>query len=130
MYVMDVREDGGDFFRKRLAWEWQSMYQKMAHEIARRAIGFKDYFVTRYYPFVSRGKWGSYSDTLQLTLYVDIFVTQHKDVVIPDFRYEYVDNKPRAIEWRCGHCSSPNEISARQCTQCGAPRALLIQEMR
>lgn len=36
----------------------------------------------------------------------------------------------RTVEWICEYCHSPNETSKRFCSQCGAPRALLIQEMK
>ena len=81
-------------------------------------------------------RWGMFID---LVLYYELFVTPTRNamVYIPEIVYEPVraswkldgDVNRRPIEWRCGHCTTPNPMEERSCTQCGAPRALLIQEM-
>lgn len=113
-----------------LQHEWVDMYRKLSYEVARRAIGRNDWLLVRYYPYIVRkDDPRTISALIELTLVCDIFVAPHKDVVIPEFRYEIIDNKPKAIEWRCGYCNSPNKVEDRHCTQCGSARALLIQEM-
>lgn len=38
--------------------------------------------------------------------------------------------KKDIVEWMCGHCQTPNDIPQKLCTQCGAPRAKLLHELK
>jgi uncharacterized OB-fold protein len=64
---------------------------------------------------------------IMLRLDYEIIVTSTHPIVLPVFKYS---EEGKMIEWRCGYCSSPNVPEKRHCSQCGAPRALLIQEMQ
>lgn len=54
-----------------------------------------------------------------------VFVSPTQNVVIPTVVWDNGVIK----EWRCGHCETPHDFKHRYCTQCGAPRAQLIQEI-
>jgi hypothetical protein len=109
-----------------LQHSWERLYHDISYELMKRTIGRKDYFVTRFVPRMrdSENGWG-----IVLELLVDCFVAQTKNVYIPEIVYERSGIYTVIKEWRCGYCSSPNEMKERHCTQCGSPRALLIQEM-
>ena len=109
----------GDFIRS----VWQKLYERVLHEVAGMMLGREEYFVIRFVP-----KWFTdyEKNEYRFSVIAEIMQALEKSVVMPKFIY---DNQCRLIEWRCGYCNSPNEVKSRHCTQCGAPRALLIQEM-
>lgn len=107
---------------------WQIMYEKAVREVTAIIMGRTEHFLCRYIPKVY-SNMGAYTATPGLTLRViyEIMVCQTSNIVIPTFVYPEASRQP--VEWRCGYCTSPNQIHDRHCTQCGAPRALLIQEI-
>jgi len=107
-----------------LFYEWRRAYQQAMLHITKQIIGRKEYFVFRFFPKLVNDYREDFCVNLELSW--DIFAAPTKNIVIPEFTY--IDNHP--VEWKCGACTSPNEIKERHCTQCGSPRALLIQEMR
>ena len=67
--------------------------------------------------------------TTDLLYTMEVFAMPTRNMVIPELVYDTFD-EPRVVEWRCGHCKTPNAMEERLCTQCGAPRALLVQELK
>lgn len=105
---------------------WQRLYDQLAKQIMRKTIGRKEYFVTRFIPHMKDEQ--GYMIILELR--AECFVAPTRNVYIPEIIYTPTSmgwNKMK--EWRCGYCRSPNEMESRHCTQCGSPRALLLQEM-
>ena len=103
--------------------QWRRLYEGAVRKVTDLIMGKTDHFVVRYLPIISKDLIGN----IELEVTYEIMCVQNRDVVIPIFTYSETSHS--VIEWRCGHCASPNEIKERHCTQCGAPRALLIQEM-
>lgn len=67
--------------------------------------------------------------TTDLLYTMEVFVMPTRNAYIPELVYDVFD-EPKVVEWRCGHCKTPNVMEDRLCTQCGAPRALLVQELK
>lgn len=111
-----------DDMERYVAYNWRKLYIDIWNHITTCTIGQSYWVTTKFYPEVLRGTY-----TLDLCLFVDIFVSPTNKVVVPEFIYSSWGHEP--IEWRCGYCRSPNRVEERHCTQCGSPRALLIQEM-
>lgn len=100
---------------------WKSIYENAVREVTNIIMGRREHFVCRYIPTVLKEFYG-----IRFRVVYEIMVCQTKEFIIPTFKYSEGNE---IIEWRCGYCSSPNEKKARHCSQCGAPRALLIQEL-
>lgn len=106
---------------------WDRLYEQAIRHVTNIIVGRDEYFVVRYIPMILSQPFDYY---VSFRVSFEIFVAQSKNMTIllpPTFVYSPVTGQIK--EWRCGHCQSPNEMSARHCTQCGAPRAKLIQEM-
>lgn len=127
-----------DFSEKEeyLAYAWKRMYQQLTLKVAELMVGRDEYFVLKFIPIV-QNDYGDYiGEKYIMSLYVDITVAQSRNVVIPEFVYDPISLTPKIVEWRCGHCHMPNPMEAKYCGEigehphgCGAPRALLIQEL-
>jgi hypothetical protein len=105
---------------------WSHLYHEAIGAVTNVIMGRTEHFVVRYIPSIIREMCG-----IQFIVKYEIVVCPTRtfvvqDIYIPTFEY---DHRGQLIEWRCGHCTSPNPVEKRHCTQCGAPRALLIQEM-
>lgn len=109
-----------------LARIWRKMYEDLLARIARITIGRDEYFVIKFHP-MTEYRGNMFMSKLQLG--ADILVADTKNVVIPTILWDNSGGNFRMKEWRCGYCNSPNELKERHCTQCGATRAKLIQEM-
>ena len=106
-----------------LKYVWLDMFHKASMNVAMISLSLPDdRLVIKYKPYVHRDIW----ETI-LGLRLEITIVQTVNVVMPEFIYEPHSNK--LIEFRCGHCTTPNPIERTTCSQCGAPRAKLIQEM-
>lgn len=126
IYPHDLLEyDRREYFEEAIAYHWEAMYEDVIRRIARLTSGKTNYFVTRFIPRMTE----SNSLGIVLELLVDCFVAPTRNVYIPEIVYENVGDFSQIKEWRCGYCRSPNKMGERHCTQCGSPRALLIQEM-
>jgi hypothetical protein len=118
-----------------------NLYRALFAKILKLIEGRKEYLTFKadlvVKPVSNDFKYGGM--LIDLVLYYELFVTPSRAtaVYIPEIRYDAVpqswspgcEMKRTPIEWRCGHCTTPNPMERRTCTQCGAPRALLIQEM-
>lgn len=113
--------DGNIEFRVQNIWE--GIYFNAIHKVTSLIMGRQEHFVVRYIPELLHDM-----DFLILRVVYEVMVAHTRDVVIPTFVYE--EHTTKVIEWRCGYCGVPNEIKHKTCCKCGAPRALLIQEMR
>lgn len=114
-----------------LQWAWEDLYKSASIHVMKASMSVTDgWIVYKLYPVIRRG--GQILDSyMEFILYMDLFIANTRDVVIPEFRY--VDNRP--VEWRCSGCATINPIEARYCGQvgqwthgCGRPRAFLVQE--
>lgn len=105
------------------SYEWVKMYQQVTLKIAKMMMGEDHWYVLKFYPQILHQVNG-----ITMNLYCDINVAMTQNVIVPEYIYENQNSMP--IEWRCGHCQSVNEMKERHCTQCGAPRTMLIQEMK
>jgi hypothetical protein len=109
---------------------WDRMYRQYADYIVSITIGRDDWLVHKATAEASWMPYESYFPAIRLRLYVDMFVAPTRQVYVPEIVWEYsAFGGYHAKEWRCGYCKSPNEMKERHCTQCGSPRAKLIQEM-
>ena len=110
---------------------WDDLYTDVFRKLALYIIGKPDYFFTRFVPrMYTERSVNMYEDGVVLELITEIFVAPTRNIFIPEFVYEPVaSGMSRMVEWRCGYCRSPNELRDRHCSQCGSPRAVLIQEM-
>lgn len=108
---------------------WLRLYKQANEVLTQLMIGREDYLAVRITPQVLNLPQTFDYVRLKLRLLVDVFWVNTPNVVLPTLVYDEGWDKAELIEWRCGYCQAPNEMMARTCTQCGAPRALLIQEM-
>ena len=109
-----------------LDYAWEQLYRKAADTIISITFGRDDYLVSRIRPLVD--PYGAQSfRMITLGLRMELFFAQTERVIIPEMVYEPNTNK--VIEWRCGYCGVPNKPDERTCVKCGAPRALLLQEL-
>lgn len=104
---------------------WQKMYGKAIMQISGIVMGKENYYIVRFYPRIISSS--AYEPCIRLELNYSIMVAPQKEMIIPIWSYE--PHTGKIIEWRCGYCNTANEKIVKFCTQCGAPRALLIQEM-
>ena len=102
------------------------MYQKATEKVALLSIGVEGRVATKYFLHSGRDfeRFGFFVE-LQFDCLVIPERTREIEIYTPSFTVQ--DNIYR--EWRCGYCSSPNEMKSRHCTQCGSGRELLIQEL-
>lgn len=105
---------------------WHELYRAISDQVVKMSIGRDAYLVTRMTPKIREAYYGSGFPLTEFIVQAEMFYATERNFVIPIVTY---DEQFRAIEWRCGYCNSPNVIEERHCSQCGAPRALLIQEM-
>jgi len=108
---------------------WQRMYRELSYKLSDLMQGRDEYIVTR---IQSRARvYPEIVETIQLLLVLEIYgVSKERHVVmpaIPDFSYN-IAGQP--LEWRCGYCRTPNDPHDKTCAKCGAPRALLLHELR
>lgn len=107
---------------------WLDLYRTMIEYMSRMVIGNENYLVVKFHPTVETRDYDQ--DTVSFHLGAEIMVAQTANVVMPTFVYNDAPiGHRKVIEWRCGYCQSPNKIEERHCSQCGSPRALLLQEM-
>lgn len=123
MHTLDIHDmfivDKEEYLRH----QWKNLYFTIIKKLADVFIGRKEYFVIRLLPHVLED-YSAFSK-IKIGMIVECFVAQNKNIIIPEFTYV----RNTVTEWRCGHCSTPNTMTKRLCTQCGAPRALLLQEI-
>ena len=107
-------------------YSWRSMYEMAVRKVTGIIMGRTEHFIVRYIPtvyhYTSLGM-----PSIKLRVIYELMVVPTREYILPVFTYSEVTHAP--VEWRCGYCSSPNETKERHCTQCGAPRALLLQEL-
>ncbi len=105
---------------------WRELYIDAVRTVAeiQLAANDKTFYHVNYSPVVKYPLFPE--DRYELMLRIEIFVSGTHKVKVPVIIY---DIQGRVVEWRCGYCTTPNEVADKVCTQCGAPRALLIQEM-
>lgn len=108
-----------------VARSWQNMYSQLIMKAAQLMLGRDEYYVLKFYLEVLRSP-AAFDVDLRLSM--NIFVALTHEIGIPEFIYDPVETN-MVIEWRCGYCNSPNLKEERFCSQCGAGRALLIQEL-
>jgi len=113
---------------KEIAIEWQAMYHNITMHICKLLMGKDYYYVMKLMPFAEDYFDHSHymGQIIRLRLIADISIAQQKKVVIPTWIYREINV---SVEWRCGGCNTPNIPESRWCSQCGMPRALLLQEM-
>lgn len=109
---------------------WMDVYYSLLRKLAEVFIGRKEYFVIRMIPYVFEKDFRSVPN-IKIGCFVECFVAESRNIVIPQITYQ---GENFMKEWRCGSCGTPNPLKEnskpiRLCTQCGAPRALLIQEI-
>lgn len=106
---------------------WRELYIDAVSAVAEMQLASdsKTFYHVNYTPFVKYPL--DLFEQYELMVRIEIFVSGTHKVKVPVMVY---DIHGRPIEWRCGYCDTPSEIKERSCTQCGAPRALLVQEMR
>lgn len=106
---------------------WEDAHYRITRHVSQLMVGRDEYFLLKFYPEILRKQ--QYDITLELTASVTIAPTQSVVVPIFDFSPSSMSSTPKVVEWRCGHCRTPNPMKNRLCDRCGATRALLIQEM-
>lgn len=105
---------------------WRELYRDAVAAVAEMQLSAneKTYYHVNYSPIV-KYPWEA-GDPYEIMVRIEVFVSGTHKIKVPVLIY---DIQGRVIEWRCGYCDTPNEIADRNCTQCGAPRAKLLQEM-
>jgi hypothetical protein len=108
-----------------IQYHWRALYEMAVRKVTNIVMGRNEHFIVRYIPTAFHGR-SLGMDEIKLRVIYELMVVPTKNYIIPVFTYSEITHAP--IEWRCGYCASPNEMKERHCTQCGAPRALLLQE--
>ena len=125
--ISDYHLDHGSKIEERIVWGWRHMYNSLTQHVSKIFLGRDDYFVVKMTPLIYDDFHNGFVPQIKLRILVDINVAHTKNVTIAEWSFDPVMNFP--IEWKCAGCSTPNLPEDRWCSQCGAPRALLIQEM-
>jgi hypothetical protein len=125
----DLYSGSAEMFKNIIGREWERMYRRYSDYIVSLTIGRDNWLVHKAQAEVYLDSTG-FTPVFNLRLFVETFVAQSSRVVIPEIEWTYSKVDGYSVkEWRCGYCRSPNIIKDRHCTQCGSPRALLMQEM-
>lgn len=112
------------YFQRDISRIWVRMYEEVTLKVAKMMIGNSYWYVLKFDPRYLRS-----IDSVILELYCDINIAMTSKIVVPEYIYDLHNLAEMPKEWRCGYCKSPNKMEDRHCTQCGAARTLLIQEM-
>lgn len=110
---------------------WQDLYIKMTQQLIELQSGISEYLYHRVtHQVMHRPDLNAY----ELRLVADVFIAQTREITqyIPKqmkWKLDPITNREIPVEWMCGHCDVPNPMINRTCDHCGAPRALLIQEL-
>ncbi|MCK5486572.1 MAG: hypothetical protein KAI86_10185 [Desulfobacterales bacterium] len=104
---------------------WRRLYDDLIRRVSDATKGRDEHFIVKFFPLV---EWVR-EELHSFQLAADVMVAETKNVVIPTFVWEKQNGFYQVVEWKCGYCQAVNTIEERSCTQCGAPRATLIQEM-
>lgn len=129
MYLFLESNGNTGKFEEYLLHAWKGAYYNITQHLANIMMGRDNYFVIRLTPSVHEDYGLSMNEGLRLRIIADISVAETRHVIIPQWTYDYSMPEKRVVEWRCGACTTPNVPKQRWCTQCGSPRALLMQEM-
>jgi hypothetical protein len=125
----DLYFGNAEKFKDIVGREWEMMYRKYSYYIVSLTIGRDNWLVHKAQADVYLDA-SEFVPVFHMRLFVETFVAPSNKIVIPEIEWTYSKVDGYSIkEWRCGYCRSPNVIKDRHCTQCGSPRALLIQEM-
>ena len=105
---------------------WYELFKISNDLITRHQASFEGYVWSRMEPLVRTSV--IYPGTLNLAVRTTLLFTHSSQpvLVVPQIIY---DGNSLLVEWRCGYCGSPQPVSRRECSQCGAQRALLLQEI-
>jgi hypothetical protein len=106
---------------------WRNLYFTVVRKIMEIQMAApSNHFVhSRCIPLVTP-PWNDLDMSIELIVKAEIFISSQRKINVPVIIY---DERGVAREWRCGHCDVPQDIKERTCANCGAPRALLLQEM-
>ena len=125
--ISDYHLDHGNKIEEKIVWSWRHMYNSLTQHLSKIFLGRDDYFVVKMTPLIYDDFYNGFVPQIKLRILVDINVAHTKNVTIAEWSFDPIMNFP--IEWKCGNCTTPNLPEDRWCSQCGAPRALLMQEM-
>ena len=117
-------------FEEMIIYAWQRMYHDLTMHVSKMFLGRDDYFIIKMIAMIVDDcniGWNKYA--FRLRIVANISIAESKKVVIPEWSYHVIEDKNIPTEWKCGSCTTPNLPDNRWCSQCGAPRALLLQEM-